>query len=143
VDGFGGNLVDSLGVCQGRIDLILVKIRIWIRELCNFYSDSSPLRDRAKNDIILYSKIFQNCIGPDMFSWIRYYVAEVCTLPSARSSYCIICVAYFYLWRFSCMGHSTFVSFNMLLNSVISWENIGFIELDLPTEKINLFGIWV
>ena len=59
------------------------------------------------------------------------------------SSYCIICVAYFYLWRFSCMGHSTFVSFNMLLNSVISWENIGFIELDLPTEKINLFGIWV
>ena len=33
VDGFGRNLVDRLGVSQGRIDSILVKIRIriWIR----------------------------------------------------------------------------------------------------------------
>ena len=52
VDGFGWNLLDSLGVWQGRNDSILVKIwiRIWVRELFNFYSDSSPLRDRAKND---------------------------------------------------------------------------------------------
>ena len=83
VDGFGRNLVGRLGVWQGRIDSILVKIRIWIRELYNFKSDSSPLRDRAKNDIVLYCMIFQKCIGPDMFSWIRHYVAEVCALPSA------------------------------------------------------------
>ena len=29
------------------------------------------------------SMIFQKCIGPNMFSWIRHYVAEVCALPSA------------------------------------------------------------
>ena len=29
------------------------------------------------------SMIFQKCIGPDMFFWIRHCVAEVCTLPSA------------------------------------------------------------
>ena len=28
------------------------------------FRDSSPLRDRAKNDIVLYSMIFQKCIGP-------------------------------------------------------------------------------
>ena len=85
VDGFGRNLVDKLGVSQGRIYLILVKIRIriWIRELFQFVSDSSPLRDRAKNDTVLYSMIFQKCIGPDMFSWIRHYVADVCAPPSA------------------------------------------------------------
>jgi len=33
----------------------------------------------------LYRKIFQICIGPNMFSWIRHYVAEACTLPSALS----------------------------------------------------------
>ena len=27
--------------------------------------------------------IFQKCIGPDMFSWIRNCVAEGCALPSA------------------------------------------------------------
>ena len=27
--------------------------------------------------------MFQKGIGPDMFSWIRHYVAEVCALPSA------------------------------------------------------------
>ena len=48
-----------------------------------YLSDSSPLRDRAKNDTVLYSMIFQKCIGPDMFSWIRNYVAEVCALPIA------------------------------------------------------------
>ena len=37
----------------------------------------------AKNDIVLYSMIFQKRIGPDMFSWIRHYVVEVCALPSA------------------------------------------------------------
>ena len=38
VDGFGLNLVDTLGVWQGRIDSILVKIRIriWILDLFNF-----------------------------------------------------------------------------------------------------------
>ena len=54
-DGCGQNLVDRLGVYQGRICWILVKIRIriqiWIRQYLNFRSDSSPLRDRAKNDI--------------------------------------------------------------------------------------------
>ena len=48
-----------------------------------FFSDSSPLRDSAKNDKVLYSMTFQKCIGPNVFSWIRYYVAEVCALPSA------------------------------------------------------------
>ena len=54
VDGFRRNLVDTLVVSQGRIDSILVKIqiRIWIRELFNCQSDSSPLRDSAKNDYI-------------------------------------------------------------------------------------------
>ena len=28
------------------------------------------------------SMISQKVIGPDMFSWIRHYVAEVCALPS-------------------------------------------------------------
>ena len=38
VDRFGWNFVDTLGVWQGRIDSILVKIwiRIWIRELLNY-----------------------------------------------------------------------------------------------------------
>ena len=31
----------------------------------------------------IYSTISQKCIGPDMFSWIRHDVAEVCALPSA------------------------------------------------------------
>ena len=85
MDGFGLNLLDRLGVSHGRIDSVLVKIKIgiWIRELFNIQSDSSPLRDRAKNDIVLCSTIFQKCIGPDMFSWIRHYVVEVCAPPSA------------------------------------------------------------
>jgi len=45
------------------------------------------LRDRAKNDIVLYHMIFQKCIGLDMFSWIRHDVAEVYTLPRGPSSY--------------------------------------------------------
>ena len=73
--------MDTLGAWQGQIDSILVKIRI--RELFNFLSYSSPLRDGAKNDIVLYIMIFQKCNGPDMFSWIRHYVAEVCALPGA------------------------------------------------------------
>ena len=50
VERSGWNLVDGLGVWQGRTDEILVKIRIriWIRELFDFLSDSSPLRDGAK-----------------------------------------------------------------------------------------------
>ena len=31
----------------------------------------------------MYNKIFQKCNWPDMLSWIRHYVAEVCDLPSA------------------------------------------------------------
>ena len=27
--------------------------------------------------------IFQKCIGPDMFSWIRHSAVKVCALPSA------------------------------------------------------------
>ena len=50
MDRFGGNLVDRLGVRQERMDSILVKIQI--REFKNFKSDSSPLKDDAKNDII-------------------------------------------------------------------------------------------
>ena len=40
------------------------------------------MRERAKNDVVLYSMVFQKCIGPDMFSWNRHYVAEVCAPPS-------------------------------------------------------------
>jgi len=52
VDGFGWNVVDTLGVWRRRIDSILLKIRIriQIRGLFNFLSDSSPLKDGAKND---------------------------------------------------------------------------------------------
>jgi len=76
---FGG----MFGVGQGRTDLILMKIwfRIWIRELFNFQSDSSPLRDLCPKRYIAW--YFKNWLGPNMFSWIRYYVAEVCALPSA------------------------------------------------------------
>ena len=63
--------------------LVKVRLRFWIRELFNFHCDSSPLRDRAKNDIVLSGMIFQKCIGPDRFSWIRHYVVEVCALQSA------------------------------------------------------------
>ena len=41
------------------------------------------MRDRAKNDRVLSSMIFLKGVGPDVFSWIRHYVAEVCALPSA------------------------------------------------------------
>ena len=71
VGGFGRNLVDTLGVWQGRADLILVKIRIRIRirELYSFFlkSDSSPLTDWAKNDISHdISKIY----------WARYVLVD-------------------------------------------------------------------
>ena len=84
-NGFGRKLMHRFGMSQGQIVSILVKIRIqiWIRELFNFLFDSSPLRDSAKNDVVLHSMIFQKCIGPNMFSWIRHYVVEVCALPSA------------------------------------------------------------
>ena len=68
VDRFGSNLVDRLGVGQGRIDSILVKICIVF----------------IRNDTVLYSMIFQKCIGPDMFSRMRHYVVEVCAPPSAH-----------------------------------------------------------
>ena len=55
--------MDMLGVWQGRIDSILVNIQIWIRELFNFQSDSSPLRDRAKKDIVLHNMIFTDAEG--------------------------------------------------------------------------------
>ena len=48
-----------------------------------FLSDSSPLRDRAKNDRVLHIMIFQKCNGPDMFLWIKHCSAEVCALSSA------------------------------------------------------------
>ena len=49
---FGQNLVDTLGVWPRWIDSILkIRIQIWIRELFNFLSDSSPFRDRAQNTI--------------------------------------------------------------------------------------------
>ena len=32
---------------------------------------------------MVYSMIFQKCIRPDIFSWIRHCVAEVCALQSA------------------------------------------------------------
>ena len=53
VDGFGRNMVGRLGVRQGLIYSISVKIRIqiWIRELFNFLSDSSPFKNRARNDV--------------------------------------------------------------------------------------------
>ena len=43
--------------------MIWMKIRIWIqiREIVYFLSDSSPLRDGAKNEI-LYSMIFQRVV---------------------------------------------------------------------------------
>ena len=43
-----------------------------------FFNDSSPLRERAK---LMYSTISRNAIGPDMFSWIRHCMVEVCALP--------------------------------------------------------------
>ena len=58
-----------------------IGVRIWIRDLCNFKSDSSPLRDIGPKTI--YRIISQKCIGPDMFSWVRHYMAEVCAPPSA------------------------------------------------------------
>jgi len=63
VDGFRGNLVDTLAVRQGRNDsiLVLIQIRIWIRELFNFFSDSSSLKDQVKNEIYAY---FKNVLGP-------------------------------------------------------------------------------
>jgi len=53
-----------------------------LTSLDNMYkkSDSPPLRDRAK---LTYIMIFQKCIGPDMFSWIRHCGVEVHALPSA------------------------------------------------------------
>ena len=40
----------------------------------------------------MYSTKSQKCIGPDMFSWIRRYGVEVCTLPSA------LLVFFFYIF---------------------------------------------
>ena len=48
------------------------------------------MRDGAKNDIVLYSKIFQKFIGPDMFFWVRHCVAVVCALQSALLVYLFI-----------------------------------------------------
>ena len=41
-----------------------------------FFRDLSQLSDGNKTT-------FKKLIGPDMFHWIRHYMAEVCTLPSA------------------------------------------------------------
>ena len=75
--------MDRLGVCD-KDELI----RFWSgsgsgSDYENFLSDSSPLIDGVKNNRVLKSMIFEKCIGPDMFSWIRHYVAEVCAPPSA------------------------------------------------------------
>ena len=43
-DGFSQMLADRLGVSQGRMDSILVKME-------NFKSDSSPLKDGARYNI--------------------------------------------------------------------------------------------
>ena len=57
-DGFGRNLVDTLGARQGRIDSILmIRIRI---QLLEFLSDSSPLRDWAKQPNIQHD-ISKSC----------------------------------------------------------------------------------
>ena len=109
MDGFGWNFVYKFDVWQGRIVPISVKIRIRIRELFNFLSDSSPLRDGTKNDIeddiskscariqmklggqVVYvtrANWFNFVSGPDpdpadtkhqLFSLV-----EVCALPSAN-----------------------------------------------------------
>ena len=82
MDGFRRNLVDRLGVSRGRIDSIFVKIRIWIwkQELFNFLSDSSPLRDWAKNDIVLYSMIFQKLY------WTQYVLVDQALRGGGMSS---------------------------------------------------------
>ena len=82
VDGFRRNLVDMLGVWPRQIDSVLVNIwiQIWIRGLFNFQVILHHCEIGPKT---IYSMIFQKCIGPDMFSWIRHYGAEVCALLSA------------------------------------------------------------
>ena len=79
VHGFRQNLLDRFGVFDFDFD--------FGRDY--FFSGPSPLRDKAKNDIVLYSMIFQKCIRPDMFSRIRHYVAEVCALSSALPVFCL------------------------------------------------------
>ena len=43
----------------------------------------------------MHRTISQKCIGPDMFSWIRHYVVEVCVLPSALLVYTVVSSAGF------------------------------------------------
>ena len=68
-----------MGVSKGRIISILVKIRIriWI---CDKYLIFKVILHHCE---IGPQTIFQRCVEPDMFSWIRHCVAEVCALPSA------------------------------------------------------------
>ena len=68
----------------------MVKIRIWIRELFNFYSDSSPLRDQATNDI-------QHDIYPH---WRRGYCVWVCLFEGAIHHMC---------WRHACVCNPSYV----------------------------------
>ena len=51
----------------------------------------------------MYSTISQKCIGPDMFSWIRHYLAEVCAPPSAL-------LVYYYLFYPSQLDVITWLS---------------------------------
>ena len=49
--------------------------------------------------------LFQKCIGPDMFSWIRHDVAEVCAPPSillVGIVFCIFGVFSFFVWQLGC-----------------------------------------
>ena len=63
-------------------------IRFWWRSESrsgyeNYLIDKVILHHWEIGPKMTKSMIFQKCIGPNMFSWIRPYVAEVCALPSA------------------------------------------------------------
>ena len=68
------------------------RIRIWIFLLTRWGEDPNYL-DLNVYYIALDSMIFQKCIGPDMFSWMRHFVVEVCAPPSAV----LICLVVLYI----------------------------------------------
>ena len=51
----------------------------------------------------VYRMIFQKYIRPDMFSWIRHYVAEVCALPSALLVFIMLPVVELQVLQYQCM----------------------------------------